>query len=91
MDRARSPTSRVPEGFQLISIYKEEVQWGVLLEAEAAKIAEVDHDDDNMYGSETDDDADVSDKDMGVDAEEGDMADSSRLEKLATQDISEKD
>lgn len=45
-------------------------------------------DDDDMDGLPTDDDdddVDGSDKEMGVDAEDGDEADSLRLQKLAAQ------
>lgn len=54
---------------------------------EAAKEEEAE-DDDDMDGFQTDDDdddADGSDKEMGVDAEDGDEADSIRLQKLAAQ------
>ncbi|XWS13239.1 hypothetical protein CRYUN_Cryun36dG0020500 [Craigia yunnanensis] len=64
----------------LLVAYKDQV-------AEAAKEEEAE-DDDDMDGFETDDDdddADVSDKEMGVDAEDGDEADSIRLQKLAAQ------
>ncbi|KAG7990879.1 hypothetical protein I3843_02G047400 [Carya illinoinensis] len=53
----------------------------------AAKEEEVE-DDDDMDGFQTDDeedDGDVSDKEMGVDTEDGDKADSIRLQKLAEQ------
>nr|KJB71834.1 hypothetical protein B456_011G143900 [Gossypium raimondii] len=65
----------------LLVAYKDQV-------AEAAKEEEAE-DDDGMDGFESDDDddddADGSDKEMGVDAEEGDEADSIRLQKLAAQ------
>ncbi|CAI0452218.1 unnamed protein product [Linum tenue] len=65
----------------LLVAYKEQV-------AEAAKAEEAEADDD-MDGPETDDDddedADDSDKEMGVDAEDGDEADSIKLQKLAAQ------
>lgn len=64
----------------LLVAYKEQV-------AEAAKEEEAE-DDDDMDGFQTDDedeDADGSDKEMGVDAEDGDEADSSKLQKLAAQ------
>ncbi|KAI3813925.1 hypothetical protein L1987_18660 [Smallanthus sonchifolius] len=65
---------------ELLVAYKDQV-------AEAAK--EVPEDDDGMDdGLETDDDDDEdegSDKDMGVDAEDGDEADSLRLHRLAAQ------
>ncbi|PPS11488.1 hypothetical protein GOBAR_AA09154 [Gossypium barbadense] len=64
----------------LLVAYKDQV-------AEAAKEEETE-DDDGMDGFESDDDdddADGSDKEMGVDAEEGDQADSIRLQKLAAQ------
>ena len=52
---------------------------------EAAKEEEAE-DDDDMDGFQTDDDnGDGSDKEMGVDAEDGDEADSIRLQKLAAQ------
>ncbi|KAH9783928.1 Importin beta-like SAD2 [Citrus sinensis] len=65
----------------LLVAYKEQV-------AEAAKDEEAE-DDDDMDGFQTDDeddDGDGSDKEMGVDAEDGDEADSIRLQKLAAQD-----
>lgn len=55
--------------------------------AEAAKEEEAE-DDDDMDGFQTDDDDDFgdgSDKEMGVDAEDGDEADSMKLQKLAAQ------
>lgn len=64
----------------LLVAYKEQV-------AEAAKEEEAE-DDDDMDGFQTDDedeDADGSDKEMGVDAEDGDEADSNKLQKLAAQ------
>ncbi|XVE81091.1 hypothetical protein DITRI_Ditri15bG0035500 [Diplodiscus trichospermus] len=64
----------------LLVAYKDQV-------AEAAKEEEAE-DDDDMDGFQTDDDdddADGSDKEMGVDAEDGDEADSIRLQKLAAQ------
>ncbi|XP_044479520.1 importin beta-like SAD2 isoform X2 [Mangifera indica] len=64
----------------LLVAYKDQV-------AEAAKEEEAD-DDDDMDGFQTDDegdDGDGSDKDMGIDAEDGDEADSIRLQKLAAQ------
>ncbi|KDO50573.1 hypothetical protein CISIN_1g001585mg [Citrus sinensis] len=64
----------------LLVAYKEQV-------AEAAKDEEAE-DDDDMDGFQTDDeddDGDGSDKEMGVDAEDGDEADSIRLQKLAAQ------
>ncbi|KAK8556290.1 hypothetical protein V6N13_064338 [Hibiscus sabdariffa] len=64
----------------LLVAYKDQV-------AEAAKEEEAE-DDDGMDGFESDDDdddADGSDKEMGVDAEDGDEADSIRLQKLAAQ------
>ncbi|KAL6970861.1 secondary alcohol dehydrogenase (SADH2) [Sarracenia purpurea var. burkii] len=64
----------------LLVAYKEQV-------AESAKEEEAE-DDDDMDGLQTDDDDDDgngSDKEMGVDAEEGDEADSMRLKKLAAQ------
>lgn len=57
------------------------------LSPEAAKEDEAE-DDDDMHGLQTDEDDDEddgSDKEMGVDAEEGDEADSTRLQKLAAQ------
>lgn len=69
----------------LLVAYKEQV-------AEAAKEEEVeedDGDDDDMDGLRSDDEdydgGDVSDKEMGVDAEDGDEADSIRLKKFAAQ------
>ncbi|XP_058183845.1 importin beta-like SAD2 [Rhododendron vialii] len=69
----------------LLVAYKEQV-------AEAAKEEEAeedDGDDDDMDGlrsdDEDDDGGDVSDKEMGVDAEDGDEADSIRLKKFAAQ------
>lgn len=56
--------------------------------AEAAKEEEAEDDDDGMDGFQTDDeddDGDGSDKEMGVDTEDGDEADSVRLQKLAEQ------
>ncbi|XVE84540.1 hypothetical protein DITRI_Ditri17bG0021400 [Diplodiscus trichospermus] len=63
----------------LLVAYKDQV-------AEAAKEEETE-DDDDMDGFQTDDDGDGdgSDKEMGVDAEDGDEADSIRLQKLAAQ------
>ncbi|KAL4289962.1 hypothetical protein GQ457_14G000330 [Hibiscus cannabinus] len=64
----------------LLVAYKDQV-------AEAAKEEEAE-DDDGMDGFESDDDnddVDGSDKEMGVDAEDGDEADSIRLQKLAAQ------
>ncbi|ONI29088.1 hypothetical protein PRUPE_1G180500 [Prunus persica] len=64
----------------LLVAYKEQV-------AEAAKEEEAE-DDDDMDGFQTDDDDDFgdgSDKEMGVDAEDGDEADSMKLQKLAAQ------
>ncbi|XP_031375636.1 importin beta-like SAD2 isoform X2 [Punica granatum] len=64
----------------LLVKYKDQV-------AEAAKVAEAE-DDDDMDGFQTDDedeDVDGSDKEMGFDAEDGDEADSIRLQKLAAQ------
>ncbi|KAJ6674732.1 IMPORTIN-7 8 11 [Salix viminalis] len=54
--------------------------------AEAAEEEAVDLDD--MDGFQTDDDGDGSDKEMGVDAEDGDEADSIKLHKLAAQNSS---
>ncbi|KAJ6763509.1 IMPORTIN-7-LIKE PROTEIN-RELATED [Salix purpurea] len=51
--------------------------------AEAAEEEAVDLDD--MDGFQTDDDGDGSDKEMGVDAEDGDEADSIKLHRLAAQ------
>ncbi|WCJ41499.1 Importin beta-like SAD2 [Euphorbia peplus] len=66
----------------LLIAYKDQV-------AEAAKAEEAEaEDDDDMDGFQTDDDeddADGSDREMGVDAEDGDEADSIRLQKLAAQ------
>jgi len=68
----------------LLVAYKEQV-------AEAAKEeeAEEDEDDDDMDGLQSDDEEDDggngSDKEMGVDAEDGDEADSIRLKKFAAQ------
>lgn len=56
--------------------------------AEAAKEEEAEDDDDGMDGFQTDDeddDGEGSDKEMGVDTEDGDEADSIRLQKLAEQ------
>ncbi|XP_021290327.1 importin beta-like SAD2 [Herrania umbratica] len=64
----------------LLVAYKDQV-------AEAAKEEEAE-DDEDMDGFQTDDDdddVDGSDKEMGVDAEDGDEADSIRLQKLAAQ------
>ncbi|RWR73022.1 importin beta-like protein SAD2 [Cinnamomum micranthum f. kanehirae] len=64
---------------ELLVAYKEQV-------AESAK--EEDGDDDNMDGFQTeedDDEEDDSDKDMGVDADEADDADTLKLHKLAAQ------
>ncbi|KAJ4723042.1 importin beta-like SAD2 [Melia azedarach] len=64
----------------LLVVYKDQV-------AEAAKEDEAE-DDDDMDGFQTDDeddDGDGSDREMGVDAEDGDEADSLRLQKLAAQ------
>ncbi|XP_017633616.1 importin beta-like SAD2 [Gossypium arboreum] len=62
----------------LLVAYKDQV-------AEAAKEEEAE-DDDDMDGFQTDDDEDDgSDKEMGVDAEDEDEADSMRLQKLAAQ------
>lgn len=65
----------------LLVAYKDQV-------AEAAKEEEAEDDDDDMDGFQTDDedeDGDGSDKEMGFDAEDGDEADSIRLQKLAAQ------
>ncbi|KAB1213416.1 hypothetical protein CJ030_MR5G003514 [Morella rubra] len=65
----------------LLVAYKEQV-------AEAAKEEEEAEEDDDMDGFQTDDDeddGDGSDKEMGVDAEDGDEADSIKLQKLAEQ------
>ncbi|KAK4857316.1 hypothetical protein QYF36_026845 [Acer negundo] len=63
----------------LLVSYKDQV-------AESAKEEEAE-DDDDMDGFQTDDedDGDGSDKEMGVDAEDGDEANSIRLQKLAAQ------
>ncbi|XWS22243.1 hypothetical protein CRYUN_Cryun29cG0017800 [Craigia yunnanensis] len=64
----------------LLVAYKDQV-------AEAAKEEEAE-DDDDIDGFQTDDDdedGDGSDKEMGVDAEDGDEVDSIRLQKLAAQ------
>ncbi|KAI3942266.1 hypothetical protein MKX01_026681, partial [Papaver californicum] len=64
----------------LLVAYKDQV-------AEAAK-EEENADDDDMEGFQTDDeeeDEDGSDRDMGVEAEDGDEADSLKLQKLAAQ------
>ncbi|XVF84412.1 hypothetical protein PTKIN_Ptkin17bG0035100 [Pterospermum kingtungense] len=61
----------------LLVAYKDQV-------AEAAKEEEAE-DDDDMDGFQSDDEDDGSDKDMGVDAEDGDEADNIRLQKLAAQ------
>ncbi|KAE8696314.1 Importin beta-like SAD2 [Hibiscus syriacus] len=64
----------------LLVAYKDQV-------AEAAKVEEAE-DDDGMDGFESDDDdddANGSDKEMGVDEEDGDEADSIRLQKFAAQ------
>ncbi|XP_016727428.1 importin beta-like SAD2 [Gossypium hirsutum] len=62
----------------LLVAYKDQV-------AEAAKEEEAE-DDDDMDGFQTNDDEDDgSDKEMGVDAEDEDEADSMRLQKLAAQ------
>ncbi|KAI4334803.1 hypothetical protein L6164_013512 [Bauhinia variegata] len=65
---------------ELLVAYKDQV-------AEAAKEEEVE-DDDDMDGFQTDDedeDGNGSDREMGVDAEDGDEADSLKLKKLAEQ------
>ncbi|GMH22887.1 hypothetical protein Nepgr_024730 [Nepenthes gracilis] len=65
---------------ELLVAYKDQV-------AEAEKEGEAE-DDDSMDGFQTDDEddgGDVSDKEMGVDDEDGDEADSIKLKKLATQ------
>ncbi|XP_023881797.2 importin beta-like SAD2 isoform X2 [Quercus suber] len=65
----------------LLVAYKDQV-------AEAAKEEEAEDDDDGMDGFQTDDeddDGEGSDKEMGVDTEDGDEADSIRLQKLAEQ------
>ncbi|KAK4804484.1 hypothetical protein SAY86_004301 [Trapa natans] len=66
----------------LLVKYKDQVA-----EAEKIEDADDDDDDDDMDGSQTDEDndEDVSDKDMGVDAEDGDEANSNRLKKLVSQ------
>ncbi|KAK9932780.1 hypothetical protein M0R45_020003 [Rubus argutus] len=61
----------------LLVAYKEQV-------AAAAKEEEAE-DDDDMDGFQTDDEDDGSDKEMGVDAEDGDEADSLKFQKLAAQ------
>ncbi|GLT68097.1 hypothetical protein SLA2020_403570 [Shorea laevis] len=65
---------------ELLVAYKDQV-------AEAAKEEEAE-DDDDMDGFQTDDDddeGDGSDKEMGIETEDGDEADSIRLQKLAEQ------
>ncbi|XP_059632843.1 importin beta-like SAD2 [Cornus florida] len=64
----------------LLVAYKDQV-------AEAAKEEEVEDDDDmdGLQSDDEDDDGDGSDKEMGVDAEDGDEADSIKLQKLAAQ------
>lgn len=61
----------------LLVAYKEQV-------AAAAKEEEAE-DDDDMDGFQTDDEDDGSDKEMGVDTEDGDEADSLKFQKLAAQ------
>lgn len=56
----------------------------LILLTEAAKEVDTENDDD-MDGFQSDEDDDGSDKEMGVDAEDGDEADSIRLQKLAAQ------
>lgn len=57
-----------------------------MLRAEAAKEAEAEHDDDmNGLQSDEEDDAEWSDKEMGVDAENGDEDDNKTLQRLAAQ------
>ncbi|CAO2820514.1 unnamed protein product [Amaranthus hypochondriacus] len=60
---------------ELLIAYKEQV-------AEAAKEEDVE-DDDDMDGFQSDDEDDGSDKEMGVDEDEGDEADSNHLSRLA--------
>ncbi|XAR48773.1 hypothetical protein NMG60_11031704 [Bertholletia excelsa] len=64
----------------LLVAYKEQV-------AEAAKEEEAEDDDDmdGLQSEDEDDDGNGSDKEMGDDAEDGDEADSIRLQKLAAQ------
>lgn len=64
----------------LLVAYKDQV-------AEAAKEEEAEDDDDmDGFGSDDDDeDGDVDDREMGLDAEDGDEADSFKLQKLAAQ------
>ncbi|KAK9289014.1 hypothetical protein L1049_017485 [Liquidambar formosana] len=63
----------------LLVAYKDQV-------AEAAKEEEAEDDDmDGFQSDDEDDDGDASDKEMGVEAEDGDEADSLKLQKLAAQ------
>ncbi|KAK2986662.1 hypothetical protein RJ640_010118 [Escallonia rubra] len=64
----------------LLVAYKDQV-------AEAAKEEEAEDDDDmdGLQSDDEDDDVEGSDKEMGVDAEDGDEADSVRFQKLAAQ------
>lgn len=58
----------------------------ILLCVEAAKEAEAAHDDDmNGLQSDEEDDAEGSDKEMGVDAEDGDEDNNKTLQRLAAQ------
>ncbi|RZC63360.1 hypothetical protein C5167_025097 [Papaver somniferum] len=71
----------------LLVAYKDQV-------AEAAKEEENADDDDMEGGFQTDDDEedeDGSDRDMGVEAEDGDEADSLKLQKLAAQNLTHSD
>ncbi|XP_052207680.1 importin beta-like SAD2 [Diospyros lotus] len=69
----------------LLVAYKEQVAEAAQEEEEAEREDEAEDDDDDMDGVQTDDeDDDGCDKEMGVDAEDGDEADST-LQKLAAQ------
>lgn len=69
--------------YQLYANFKSEFLMNVFLAA-AAKEEEAE-DDDDMDGFQTDDEDDGSDKEMGVDTEDGDEADSLKFQKLAAQ------
>ncbi|KAL3507176.1 hypothetical protein ACH5RR_032558 [Cinchona calisaya] len=65
---------------ELLVAYKEQ-----LAEAEKEEEAEDNDDMDGLPTDDEDDDGDVSDKEMGIDDEDGDEADSTKLQQLAAQ------
>ncbi|CAL5413979.1 unnamed protein product [Camellia sinensis] len=69
----------------LLVAYKEQVADRTWTEAAKEEEAEDDDDMDGLQTDDEDDDGNGSDKEMGVDAEDGDEADSLRFQKLAAQ------